>query len=322
MRGPIVYDQTASPDAAQLAHWAGILDLPVRHWQVIRRLLGRVVALGYDDKGTCDWVLKAGSGTRDHAANFAAAAEHACELEALARQSGATWLAAAPSCDWRRADDGEYALMALPYIVGDPLAAEHRLNSVEITSLGKDIGILCAVMSGLEDLGRLLPAPAFDRSSYRAHMTKRLEERLTALVERDGLELALAARLTADFGQRLEAAPLRAVFCHGELTAWHVLRRPEGQISLIDLETLGFDAAGDDLSVLVMRTWGLNAAPAVARSILAQVRNALPAAARDEFESELSWQWLFAAVRTRKESMSWRVRTEANSFWNWALRQP
>ena len=97
---------------------------------------------------------------------------------------------------------------------------------------------------------------------------------------------------------------------------WHVLHRGDGRISLIDLETMGLDVAGEDLSVLVMRTWALCAAPAVAELFLKTRRSLEGAGDRDRFDAELAWQWLYGAVRTRKESMSWRVRDEAESFWH------
>jgi len=151
-------------------------------------------------------------------------------------------------------------------------------------------------------------------------MIARLAERLVALVRDDGLATQEADALNAEFARRINEAPLRPVFGHGELTPWHVLRRPDGKLSLIDLETMGIDAAGADLSVLFMRTWALNAAPSVAERFLSAYRARLTSSAREEFEVELAWQWLYAAVRTRKESLTWRERGEALSFWDWATR--
>jgi hypothetical protein len=284
--------------------------------------MGRIVLLGYDKSGVPDWVLKAGSGERPHEASFARAAANARILRTFAQTSGARWLVTADPDAYRAGRAGDFALLAQPHLSGRPLAPEHRLSVGEMTTLDYDIPTLLKVMDWLESL----TAPdagltnTFIRGPYVAHMESRLAERLRALVSDDGLASQEADKLKAEFSRRIAAAPLRPTFGHGELTPWHVLRRGDGKLSLIDLETLGIDVAGADLSVLVMRTWALNAAPNVAEHFLAAYRERLTDSAREEFEAELAWQWLYAAVRTRKESLTWRERGEALSFWDWATR--
>ena len=323
MRGPIVYDETAAPTAVQIKSWVAALDLPARDWQVIRLLLGRIVLLGYDKTGVPDWVLKAGSGERPHEASFERAAANARILRTLAQVSGARWLVTADPDAYRKGRAGDFALLAQPHLPGRPLAPEHRLSIGEMTTLGYDTPTLLKVMGWLESLTSAdagIVSNTFVRAPYVAHMIARLAERLVALVSDDGLAPQEADQINAEFARRINAAPLRPVFGHGELTPWHVLRRPDGKLSLIDLETMGIDVAGADLSVLVMRTWALNAAPTVAEHFLRAYRERLSGVAHDELEAELAWQWLYAAVRTRKESLTWRERGEALSFWDWATR--
>ena len=149
MRGTIVYDTTAAPSEADLRRWADVLSLPDRRWVLIRRLLGRIVALGFDESGRADWVLKAGSGDRDHAGAFAAAAEHACSLAQAAGAGDAGWLDLPPLGDWRLVRDGDVSLAAIPYVDGEPLAIEHRLNQAEKECLVASIPAILTVMSGL-----------------------------------------------------------------------------------------------------------------------------------------------------------------------------
>ena len=91
-------------------------------------------------------------------------------------------------------------------------------------------------------------------------------------------------------------------------------------MALIDLESM--DPRGIrhvDLTVCAMRIWVLNEQPATAQALVAARERNLSAAARSTFDAETRWQWVYAAVRTRQESMAWDARRAADSFWAWAM---
>ncbi len=75
-----------------------------------------------------------------------------------------------------------------------------------------------------------------------------------------------------------------------------------------------------DLTVCAMRIWVLNEQPAAAQALIDARRHDLSTAAKRTFDAETRWQWVYAAVRTRQESMAWDARHTVTSFWDWAMR--
>jgi len=318
----IAYDTTPSPDQATLAVWAAGLNLPARHWQIVRRLAGRVVALGSERDWDPDLVLKAGPAVI-HAERLARAVAGARLLATAAERAGAeaNWLAAPDAAAWQTVRLGAVALASGPFVVGSPIAPERQLSSTEAAALTAEAPTLASVAHSIEAFTGLLPLSInFERETYANMLMARTADRLRHLTATDGLDLSEARALETDLARRLAIAPLRPVFGHGELTAWHILRTPVGRLALIDLETAGIGGpAGIDMSVLVMRTWALNGAPAAARLALAAYLDlAGSGAARNRQIDELAWQWPYAALRTRDESRAWSDRTTARSFWAWA----
>ena len=325
--GAIIYDETPEPAAATLAAYAAALGLPARDWTVIRLLRGRVVALGMDRSGTPDLVLRAGGGPR-HAAHLTRAAAAAAQLARLLADAGVDRLVVADPSAWRGGVLDGVTLLSSPYVVGEPLAPERRLVAAETDALADaapDVVWVVRTLRSLTDRAAVLPAlpgvAPFDGAVYTASCLSRTEGRLRELVATDALAPAVAARIAAELARRMEAGPVAPAFAHGELTAWHILRRPDGGLALIDLETTGGDAAAEvDTSVFVMRTWGLADAEPAARAFLSARRAAEPdAAARERFDAETAWHWPYAAVRIRAESRAWAHRGGAAAFWRWAL---
>src|SRR6188472_355990 len=129
MTSPIrIYDETPEPTAIDLADWASILDLPTLDWRVVRRLAGRVVALGMDraDPERPRWVLKSGVGER-HPAAFDRTLASATLLDRLAGEGTAPWLVAPGADRWRAGRVADRALLAMPWQDGVPVATEGLL---------------------------------------------------------------------------------------------------------------------------------------------------------------------------------------------------
>jgi hypothetical protein len=314
----IVYDATPAPGPGVVETWAAALDLPTERWTVVRRLLGRVVAIGESEAGQPTWVLRAGRGA-PHPLHFARAAANATLLARFCAVHP-TWLAAADPSSLRLGTHEGVSLLATPYVPGMPLAPERRLSSAEARALGAEIPTLGRLITAMEAFTPAVSLASFDRAAYVARCVARVEERLAHLVAVDGLALAEAKRIGSDFAARLAGAELAPTFCHGELTGWHLLRRLDGRFSLIDLESMGARHPRHvDDSVFVMRTWCLNGAPAIAQAFLEQRRADFSARARAAYDAELAWHWPYSALRTRAESLAWADRSSVRSFWSWAI---
>ena len=314
----IVYDDTPAPEPGAIEAWAAALGLPPAHWTVVRRLLGRVVAVGGREAANPEWVLRGGRGG-PHPGHFARAAVNAGLLARFAAAHPAELLAPDPGLV-RLGDWSGVSLLATPYLSGRSLAPERKLSAGECIALGAEIPALVRLVTQMAAFTPLVPAGPFLRGPYISRCVARVESRLARLVEVDGLEPVQASRIGRDFARSLEAATLRPTFCHGELTGWHVLRRSDGRLCLIDLETMGTrDPQHLDDSVFVMRTWALNGAPAIAQAFLAARRASLPGPERAVYDAELAWHWPYAALRTRIESLAWPDRTAVRSFWTWAF---
>jgi hypothetical protein len=316
--GAIIYDETPAPSDEEIRGFARQLDLPERQWRVVRRLMGRVVVLGARRNGICDWVLKIGKGER-YPRTFDLAIKNAKLLDELLRQTGNHWLVTSKPAAWQLQVSGEYWVVAHPYVAGAPLAAEHRLKTAETRRLIRQIPTVLKVINTLDDFSGLVTVDEAFFADYVARVENRVEERLKELVTRDGLSARSAAALGKRFNAYMGNADLTPHFAHRELTPWHILQRPGGKVALIDLETMGFDVPFLEPCVFAMRTWALNASPVAAQAFLAAYKGSLTAADRADFDTAWHWQGLFAAIRTRRESLNWRERGEAMSFWNFIV---
>ena len=139
----IVYDATDAPSQAEVRAWAAALGLPDLEWVVIRRLMGRIVALGSAD-GTPAWILRAGRGER-HAAGFARAQANARLLVDVLAETRTTWLMPPEPDTWRIGSAEGVAIAATPHLTGRPLAPERALARGEQAALLRDVPTLVRV---------------------------------------------------------------------------------------------------------------------------------------------------------------------------------
>ena len=313
--GAIIYDETPAPSDEEIRGFARTLGLPERQWQVVRRLMGRVVVLGARRNGVCDWVLKIGKGER-YPRTFELAIKNAKLLDELLAKTHNHWLVTSDPAAWRMRVSGEYWVVAHPYMAGAPLAPEHRLTLAETRHLIRQIPTVLKVITTLDSFSNLAPVDEAFFTGYVARVESRVEERLKNLVARDGLSAKAGVALSNRFNHYMEEANLTPHFAHRELTPWHILQRPDKKVALIDLETMGFDVPYLEPCVFAMRTWALNASPDAAQAFLEAYKGTLNPGERSEFDYAWRWQGLFAAIRTRRESLNWRERGEAMSFWN------
>jgi hypothetical protein len=313
--GAIIYDETPAPSDEEIQSFARQLKLPERQWHVVRRLMGRVVVLGARRNGVCDWVLKIGKGER-YPRTFDLAIKNATLLDELLTKTHNRWLVTSKPAAWQMQACGEYWVVAHPYVAGEPLAPEHRLSPTETRRLIRQIPTVLKVINTLDSFSNLVPVDENFFGDYVTRVERRVEERLKELVTRDGLSAKAAVALGNRFNAYMDEADLTPHFAHRELTPWHILQRADQKIALIDLETMGFDVPYLEPCVFAMRTWALNASPDAAQAFLDAYQASLAPDDRGGFEYAWRWQGLFAAIRTRRESLNWRERGEAMSFWN------
>jgi aminoglycoside phosphotransferase (APT) family kinase protein len=287
-----------------------------------------VVALGVDraDPERPRWVLKSGVGER-HAAAFDRTLASATLLDRLAGEGKAAWLVPPGADRWRVGKVVDRALLAMPWQDGVPVATEGLLNGDAATRLmSEGVPRLAGVLVGLDALTPTVPGPPDSQpelpsdADYRLRMTRRMAERLGVLVDTDGLDPAQAKAVEVGFGALVDDAPLAHAFCHGELTPYHVIVTRDGRVALIDLESMEPNGIRHvDLTVCAMRIWVLNEQPATAQALIDARLRDLSTDAKRTFDAETRWQWVYAAVRTRQESMAWDARHTVTSFWDWAM---
>jgi hypothetical protein len=313
----IAYDGAPAISARALAEAADELELPGLTWQVIRRLAGRTVALG-SLPGAPDpaWVLKIAS-SPDSVAFLRHGETWAANLATLA--AGHRLLAAPDIGSWRLTVNASEtrALAAIPFIVGTPLAPETRLDSAGVSALRAEIPTIMSVMAALEQLSYTPMRPRI--KEWESHLRRRFERHVLANVTSGQLDELSADELRSAFRHHLGQASSVFKLAHGELTPWHILRTPDGQLALIDLDTMGYEVRHIDLSVLVMRIWGLQASPQVAIELFDAYLAGLTPRDREAFKRTTAWQWLFAGMRTLHEAQSWPDDTAARSFLTWCL---
>lgn len=315
----IAYDDTPTPSALALADAARELELPDLDWRVVRRLRGRIVALGYrPDADAPDWVMKIGTGP-ESVAFLRHGAEWATRLAAFTTNQ--SLLVGPDAANWRLVVDAAQTrgLLAAPFVSGIPLAPESKLDLAGAAALANEIPAILAVMTTLEQLPYAPTRPRL--KEWASYLRRRFERHVAAIVATSQISEARGEELRSAFRHHLGLASSVFRLAHGELTPWHLLRTPDGRLALLDLDTMGYEVRHIDLSVLVMRIWALQDCPVVAKQLFEAYLAQLTPRDREAFGRTTAWQWLFAGARTLHEAQSWPQDQPARDFLTWCQAQ-